>query len=135
MVHRPGLYSLISIVIVAILAGIYTQLPARYRLADQLPDREQAVQARNLIDGKLRGANPIDVLIQFPQGASLYAPETLATLEDVHAALEKQAGVGNVWSIATLQRWLAASGANDVATLKKYVDILPKQVIERFLSS
>ena len=134
MVRRPGLYSLVSIILVAGLGGIYTQLPARYRLADQLPDREQAVQAGNLIDAKLRGANPIDVLIQFPKGATLYAPQTLATIEDVHAALEKQAGVGNVWSIATLQRWLAATGTADVATLKKYVEILPKQVIERFLA-
>ena len=57
---------------------IYATLEPRYRLADQVPDREQAVEASGRLDAKLTGANPIDVLIEFPQGASLYAPETLA---------------------------------------------------------
>ena len=135
MVNRPALYTLISVLVVGALGVIYTQLPARYRLADQLPDREQAVQAGNLIDAELHGANPIDVLVQFPKGASLYAPQTLATIDDVQSAVEKQAGVGNVWSLATLQRWLAErAGAGDVATLKEYVDILPKQIVERFIA-
>ena len=135
MVNRPALYTLISVVVVAALGIIYTQLPARYRLADQLPDREQAVQAGNLIDAELHGANPIDVLVQFPKGASLYAPQTLATIEDVQTAVEKQAGVGNVWSLATLQRWLAErAGTADVETLKEYVNILPKQIVERFIA-
>jgi len=39
-------------------------------------------QSRRAIfsDAKLTGANPIDVLIEFPKGASLYAPETLAVI-------------------------------------------------------
>jgi predicted RND superfamily exporter protein len=135
MVSRPALYTLISVVVVSGLGVIYAQLPARYRLADQLPDREQAVQASNLIDAKLHGANPIDVLIQFPKGASLYSPQALATIDDVQAAVEKQAGVGNVWSLATLQRWLAEkAGTSSVETLKEYVNILPKQIIDRFIA-
>jgi predicted RND superfamily exporter protein len=135
MVKRPALYSLVAVALVAGLGVIYTWLPAQYRFADQLPDREQAVQAANLIDSKLHGANPIDVLIQFPSGASLYAPETLATIDDVQDAVEKQEGVGNVWSLATLQRWLAEkAGTSDVATLKEYVDMLPKDVINRFIA-
>ena len=136
MVNRPALYTLVSVMVVAALGVIYTQLPARYRLADQLPDREQAVQAGNLIDAELHGANPIDVLVQFPKGASLYAPQTLGTIDDVQSAVEKQAGVGNVWSLATLQRWLAErAGTYDVETLKEYVNILPKQIVERFIAS
>jgi uncharacterized protein len=136
MVDRPALYSAIALVFVATLGVVYVQLPARYRLADQLPDREEPVQAGKLIDGKLHGASPVDVLIQFPPGASLYDRQTLAAIDDVHQALEQQAGIGNVWSLATLQHWLKQTGGDsDVATLKKYVDILPKQIIERFLSS
>ena len=77
MVSRPGLYSLISLLVVGGLALIYATLEPRYRLADQVPDREQAVEASSRLDAKLTGANPIDVLIEFPPGASLYAPETL----------------------------------------------------------
>jgi predicted RND superfamily exporter protein len=104
MVSHPGLYSLMSILVVGALAFIYANLEPRYRLADQVPDKRQAVAASSRLDVKLTGANPIDVLIEFPKGTSLYAPETLATIADVHAVVEKQAGVGNVWSLESLRR-------------------------------
>ena len=136
MVARPGLYSLISLLVVAALSLGYAQLQARYRLADQVPDREQAVKASSRLDVKLTGANPFDVYIQFPKGASLYAPETLAVIADVHALLEHQPGVGNVWSLETLRRWLAEKlNRSDVETLKEYVDLLPPYLTRRFVSA
>jgi hypothetical protein len=54
------------------------------------------VAANGRLDAQLTGANPVDVLIEFPAGSSLYAPETLATIAEVHAAMEDQPGVGNV---------------------------------------
>ena len=101
-----------------------------------MPDREQAVAASHRLDLKLTGANPFDVYIQFPQGASLYAPETLAVVADVHALLEQEKGVGNVWSLETLRRWLVEkAGKSDVATLKEYVDLLPTYLTRRFISA
>ena len=47
---------------------IYINLEPRYRLADQVPDKRQAVEASGRLDAKLTGANPIDVLIEFPEG-------------------------------------------------------------------
>lgn len=136
MVHHPGLYSIISLLVVGVLAFVYSTLEPRYRLADQVPDKQQAVSASSRLDAKLTGANPIDVLIEFPKGASLYAPETLKTIADVHSILEKQAGVGNVWSIETLRRWLAEKlHKTDTATLKEYVDILPEHLTRRFISA
>jgi len=135
MVSHPGLYSLFSLLIVGLLAFVYVNLEPRYRLADQVPDKHQAVAASGRIDAKLTGANPVDVLIEFPRGASLYAPETLATIADVHAIVEKQTGIGNVWSIDTLRRWLAErAGRADVNTLKQYIDILPNHLLRRFLT-
>src|ERR1700681_4916205 len=107
MVSHPGLYTLLSVLIVGGLGLIYANLEPRYRLADQVPDREQAVAASHRLDAKLNGANPIDVLIEFPKGKSLYDPETLATIAEVHATVEKQPGIANVWSLETLRRWLA----------------------------
>ena len=101
-----------------------------------MPDKQQAVAASGRLDAKLTGANPIDVLIEFPKGESLYAPETLQTIADVHAMVETQAGVGNVWSLETLRRWLAEKvGRSDVATLKEYVNLLPKHLVRRFISA
>src|SRR6266481_1285106 len=136
MVSRPGLYSLLSLLIVGGLGLIYANLEPRYRLADQVPDREQAVAASHRLDAKLNGANPIDILIEFPEGKSLYDPETLATIAEVHATVEKQPGIANVWSLETLRRWLAEKlGKSDVATLKQYVDMLPEYLTRRFISA
>jgi len=136
MVSRPGLFSLIAVILVGALAVVYSNLQPRYRLADQVPDKQQAVEASGRLDAKLTGANAIDVLIEFPKGASLYAPDTLQTIADVHSAVEKQAGVGNVWSLETLRRWLAEkAGSSDVATLKEYVNLLPEYLVRRFIDA
>src|ERR1700675_2682850 len=136
MVGRPGLFSLIGVLVVAGLGVIYSNVEPRYRLADQVPDKQQAVAASGRLDAKLTGANPIDVLIEFPKGASLYAPETLQTIADVHSTVEKQAGVGNIRSLETLRRWLAEkAGSSDVATLKEYVSLIPEYLGRRFISA
>jgi len=134
MVSRPGLYALIALLAVAGLGAIYAGLEPRYRLADQVPSQEQAVAANRLLDTKLTGANPIDVLIELPPGESLYSPETLSVIGEVHAAVERQAGVGNVWSLETLRRWLAKAGKANAAALKEYVGMLPKYLTQRFIS-
>src|SRR3954453_791284 len=136
MVSRPGLFSLIAVVFVGSLAVVYGSLEPRYRLADQVPDKRQAVAASNRLDAKLTGANPVNVLIQFPKGETLYSPETLQTIADVHATVEKAAGVGNVWSVETLRRWLAdKAGSADVATLKEYVSVIPEHLVRRFIDA
>ncbi|PNG27340.1 efflux RND transporter permease subunit [Methylocella silvestris] len=136
MVRHPGLYSLVGLIVVAALGVVFGNLEPRYRLADQVPDKEQAVSASGRLDAKLTGANPIDVLIEFPQGASLFAPETLAVIAKTHSLLEHQKGVGNVWSLETLRRWLQDKmGASDVGTLQKYVDLLPEHLTQRFIDA
>lgn len=135
MVGHPGLFSAIAVLFVGGLALIYANLEPRYRLADQVPDKQQAVAASGRLDAKLTGANPIDVLIEFPKGRSLYDKETLDTIAEVHSIIEKQAGVGNVWSLETLRRWLAEkAGRSDVGILKQYVDMLPEHLTRRFIA-
>ncbi|MCP3398198.1 MULTISPECIES: RND family transporter [unclassified Bradyrhizobium] len=136
MVGRPGLFSLIAVLFVGGLGVIYANLEPRYRLADQVPDKRQAVAASDRLDAKLTGANPVNVLVQFPKGETLYSPETLQTIADVHATVEKAAGVGNVWSLETLRRWLAEKAGNaDVATLKEYVSVIPEHLVRRFIDA
>jgi predicted RND superfamily exporter protein len=136
MVSRPGLFSLVAVIVVGGLGIIYANLEPRYRLADQVPDKRQAVAASGRLDAKLTGANPIDVLIEFPKGASLYAPDTLKVIAEVHSTVEAAAGVGNVWSLETLRRWLAEkAGTTDVGTLKQYVSVIPEHLVRRFISA
>lgn len=136
MVAHPGFYSLVGLIVVVVLSLGYAQLEPRYRLSDQVPDRERSVAANHQLDVKLTGANPFDVYVQFPKDASLYAPETLAVIAEVHSLLEHQPGVGNVWSLETLRRWLADEAKKpDVETLKQYVDLLPPYLTRRFISA
>src|SRR6202171_5907562 len=135
MVNHPGLYSLVAVLIVAALASVYSNLEPRYRLADQGPDGQQALSASARLDAKLTGANPVDILIEFPPGTNLYSDDALQTIAEVQNILEIQPGIGNVWSIETLRRWLAdKAGKSDIATLKQYVDLLPSHLVRRFIA-
>ena len=77
MVSHPAAFSIVGFIAVASLGVVYHGLQPSYRLADQVPDKEQAVAASGRLDAEITGSNPVDVLVTFPSGKSLYAPETL----------------------------------------------------------
>jgi len=135
IVSRPALYTLLGLIAVIGFGSVYEQLQPRYRLSDEVPDRGQAVAAAGRLDSELTGSNPINVMIQVPRGASLYAPQTLDTIAEVHGIMERQPGISNVWSLETLRRWLARTGEPDMPTLKRYVDVLPQYLVRRFVSA
>jgi uncharacterized membrane protein YdfJ with MMPL/SSD domain len=91
MVNRPGLYSLLGLLVVVGLGIVYADLEPRYRLADQVPDREQAVSASGSLDAKLTGANPIDVLIEFPPAPASMRRDAVGHHRRARA-MEAQAG-------------------------------------------
>ena len=73
-------------------------------------------------------------MIRWKNGASLYDPTTLKVIEETHASLEKSAGLGNVWSLESLRRWLRENGDDSVETIKKYVGLLPEHLVRRFIA-
>jgi predicted RND superfamily exporter protein len=134
VVSRAGFFTAFGLLLFFVFATFHVTLQPRYRLADQVPDREQALDATSRIDAKLTGANPVHVMIQWKQGThSIYDPETLAVIGRAHTVLEKTAGLGNVWSIESLRRWLAEAGDNRIETVKKYVGVLPEHLVRRFI--
>ncbi|MBN9292263.1 MAG: MMPL family transporter, partial [Hyphomicrobium denitrificans] len=134
VVKHSVLYTLLGFALFGIFAYLHLQLEPRYRLADQVPDREQALAATGRIDSKLTGANPFHVMIRWKNGASLYDPTTLKVIEETHESLEKSAGLGNVWSLESLRRWLRENGDDSVETIKKYVGLLPEHLVRRFIA-
>ena len=134
MVNRPGRYSLIGLMIVLILGCLFADLQPRYRLADEVPDKQRAMAASQHLDGKLTGANALDVLVRFPPGTQLFDPKTIELIGAVQAVAERTAGLGNVWSIETLRRWIVENeSANVLDTLRAYVDELPASLVGRFI--
>lgn len=133
--RRAAIFAGVGLVLAIFLGTAHITLEPRYRLADQVPDREQAVKASNRLDSQLTGANPVDVMIELPEGEKIYEPAPLAVIAQIHQVVERQAGLGNVWSVETLMRWLAETRQNDIATLQQYVGLLPAHLTERFVTA
>jgi predicted RND superfamily exporter protein len=135
VISFPLLFTALGLAAVVSTGWAYAQLTPMYRLADQVPDKEQALAATAKLDQKLTGANPVHVMIQWNKdsGIGLYDVGTLSVIARAHEVLEKEAGLGNVWSLESLRRWLAEAGDARVETIKSYVDILPKHLVHRFI--
>jgi uncharacterized protein len=134
VVARAGMISALGLVLSLLFGAAHYSLVPRYRLADQVPDREQALKATGQLDQKLTGANPVHVMIQWKGDKGLYDPETLAVIADAHTTIEKAAGLGNVWSLDSLRRWLMDAGDERIETVQKYVKLLPTHLVRRFIA-
>jgi predicted RND superfamily exporter protein len=132
---RPVIFMALGVVAVVLTGLAYSQLQAHYRLADQVPDKEGALAATGRLDQKLTGANPVHVMVRWQGAGQLYDPTTLSAIAEAHDVLEKQAGLGNVWSLDSLRRWLAEAGDTRIETVKKYVGILPEHLVRRFIAA
>lgn len=132
--RRPLPYFMAGLLAVILTGITYIQLEPQYRLADQVPDKEQAISANNRIDQKLTGANPVHIMIEWKGNQSIYDPNTLKVIAEAHKVLEQRAGLGNVWSLESLRRWLRAAGDESVETVKKYAEVLPLHLRHRFLA-
>ncbi|HEX2841240.1 efflux RND transporter permease subunit [Hyphomicrobium sp.] len=146
---RPVPFVAFGLLAVIVTGHAFVSLQPAYRLADQVPDKEQALAATGSLDKKLTGANPVHVMIEWKgagakasganttsnaQPITLYDVGTLAVIGEAHQILEKQAGLGNVWSLESLRRWLADAGDASIETIQKYVKILPEHLVRRFIT-
>ncbi len=130
---RAKLVSAIMIGLTVLTGIFFSILEPKYRLADQVPDKEEAIHSAERIDKKLTGANPIHVMIEWPKSESLYSTKTLNIISQVHSVMEKQPKVGNVWSVEMLRRWLITAGKPGNEVLKEYVGYFPKHLASRFI--
>jgi hypothetical protein len=129
------LFTLAGVVVVVACGYAHFALKPAYRLADQVPDKEQALAATDRLDQKLTGANPVHVMIRWSGQPGLYEPKTLGVIAETHRVLEQAAGLGNVWSLDSLRRWLAAAGDPSIETMKRYVGVLPEHLVRRFIAA
>jgi len=141
---RPLVFVLAGLLAVVATGHAFFDLKPMYRLADQVPDKEQALAATDSLDKKLTGANPVHVMIEWKGGDAsnadvtppirLYDERTLAVIAEAHEILERQAGLGNVWSLDSLRRWLAETGDSSILTVQRYVKLLPTHLVRRFIT-
>ncbi len=135
MVDRAALYSAISVLLVGGLAYVSIDLEPPLSLADQVPDRDQAVKASSRLDVKLTGANPVTCWSNSPRTSRLCAENTRRhrrrAFNRRETSRRRQCLVaGNAAA------WLAEkAGKSDVATLKQYVEVLPEHLVRRFIAA
>ncbi len=132
--RSPLIYVGVGTVLVVMAGYAYVNLQPHYRLADQVPDKEQALDATGRLDEKLTGANPVHILVEWNKGQSLFSPAVLDVIAAAHTVVEKQPGIGNVWSLHTLRKWLQDAGDPSLETLKSYVGVLPEHLTRRFIA-
>ena len=136
MVGRPGLFSLIAVVLVGGLGVVYANLsraigwPTRCRTSSR---RWPPAPARRQADRRQSDRRADRV----PQGRiAVFAGDACRPSRTFTRRSRSQAGVGNVWSLETLRRWLAEkAGTTDVATLKEYVNVIPEHLVRRFIEA
>ena len=134
VIRAPLAWSLLGVAAVVVTGYAYVQLVPQYRLADQVPDKEQALAATDRLDSKLTGANPVHVMIRWHGPQGIYDQRSLDVIAGAHQVLEKTAGLGNVWSLDSLRRWLAEAGDTRIETVRSYVSVLPRHLVRRFIS-
>src|SRR6185503_20623223 len=77
---------------------------------------------------------PVHIMIEWKNGEPLFSARPMEVIGKAHEVLEKTAGLGNVWSLESLRRWLKEAGDERVETVKKYVGILPEHLVRRFIA-
>jgi len=135
VVARPVPVTLAGVGLAIVFTLAHLALEPRYRLADQVPDREQALKATGKLDQKLTGANPVHVMVQWKDGRPLYSGAALDVIAETHGVLEKAAGLGNVWSLDSLRRWLRDAGDDRIESVQRYVKLLPEHLVRRFIAA
>lgn len=136
VVARPGVVTGAGLLLLAIFSWNYLSLEPRYRLADQVPDREQALKATSRLDSKLTGSNPVHVMVEWSDGQALFSAGPMKAIADVHAVVASAsgAGLGNVWSLDSLRQWLAKTGDSSTERIQSFVRILPQHLVRRFIA-
>ncbi|MEL7543075.1 MAG: MMPL family transporter, partial [Pseudomonadota bacterium] len=115
-------------------AFAHAQLVPNYRFSDQVPDNKESVAASERLDKRLTGAHPIHIMLSWDDGRSVRSQEMLDIITDVHGVMQQHERIGNVWSVHTLRRWLAGIGVTYVAEIGRYIDLLPDNLVGRFLN-
>ena len=114
---------------------LHSQLDARYRLSDQVPDADTSMQAMDLIDEQLSGAQKINILVKWPDGLTFTSPKVMEAIGETHRLLESRTQVKSTSSLETIRLYLKKD--LDVENLKffrDYVEKLPDNLRSRYLN-
>lgn len=131
---RHAMLAICGIVLTLVCLILYLRLEPFYRLSDITPRNEQAHRVSSLLEARLAGIHPIQVLVTWPETQTPSPDRLAAAVSEIHVALEAQPEVRNVWSLSTLRQWVGGEEATRDQRVRTYLERLPRQVRGRLLS-
>lgn len=118
---RPRLVVLAGILLAVTAGMLYALTDPSYQYREYLPRKNLAYLATDKIDQRLAGTETVQLLIEWPKDHEMEAPETLRLIRDVHKILEESGLMKEVWSLHSVDTWLASGprgGVNVFSFLK-----------------
>jgi hypothetical protein len=124
----PRTLALLGIALAVGFGAIHLSLDPRFRLSEQVPNEmRDRISAAEKVAG-FAASSPVYAIIDYPQGEAVTSPRLKELVGDVHDVLAGHETVGNVWSLALIERQLA--DATD-AELNGYIEALPDNLRNR----
>ncbi len=121
--------------LLVVFSVFHLQLKPQYRLSDQVPDDKQSVAASQRLDAKLTGSLPVHIMVRWPEGKTIQSGDVINAISEAHGLIEIQSGIGNVWSLDTLRRWLKKNvGDTRPEVVVEYMRRMPAHLTARFVN-
>lgn len=130
--HRP--VALGGLALMLALTVVHLNVPAYYRLSDLVPQDQQASKVAHQLEQRLAGIYPISLMVTWPQGEEVASERVTRAMAEIHRAAEETSGVSNVWSAATLKRWLDENGHPSSEAYRSFLSKMPREVYARLVN-
>ena len=136
IVPRHRSLAVTGVVLVILSTLLYVNLKPYYRLSDIVPDGGEAAHVLEHLEQKLEGVHPLYVMIEWPEGESVYTEKNLKAIAETDRMLRAQKTIDNVWSADVIRRWLGGDDGKAVSAeeLQAYMEKLPAHLPRRFLN-
>ena len=129
--RRPLLIAFVGFAVSIVCAGMYFSLEPRFRLTEQVPAslRHQIAETEKV--SGLVASSPLFAVIRYPQGEAPTSARLRGVLRQVNDLLSGQGTIGNVWSLALIERQFPNISEEDFAA---YIAELPDQFRGRLVN-
>ncbi len=130
----PRLIVITGTILTLLLALAYLQLKPRYILSAMLPDQGEARQVMKRTESRLGGLFPMNVMIEWPAGASLKSAAVKSIVAETHDLLAKHPKITKTNSFRDLQLWAQSGELVAEVASERLLKTLPKSILSRYVN-
>lgn len=123
-----------GLVLTSLFALMHSRLDPRYRLADEIPDRQELNETIDFINASFGGGDRINIVISHGDKLAATSPAVLEAIGEVHRLLASYPEVTDVDSLEKIRLWFRDNGISDPAALADYIGQMPDHARSRFVN-